>query len=88
MEFLLDLIVEIGFGIANEASTDKRVSKWIRYPLITMILLFAIGFSLALTIFGIHLVKLNKISESILIFALAIMFIVLLCQYIKRLLRQ
>ena len=56
IEFILDLLLEGGI----ELSTNKKVSKWIRYPIIVFLLLF-----FTVVIFGIFILGIMLIEESI-----------------------
>ena len=85
MEFILEIIAEIIFGIGVDVSTDKRISKWIRYPIIVIILLFFVGLSTALFFFVWHLIKISQEISAIFILVIAIMIMIFLFRYTKRL---
>lgn len=57
IKFILELLLEGGM----EVSSNKKVSKWIRYPILAIILLF-----FASVIFGIMIVGFSMFSESLL----------------------
>lgn len=58
IEFILDLLLEGGI----ELSANKKVSKWIRYPIIAFLFLF-----FTIVIFGILILGILMIEESILV---------------------
>lgn len=70
-EILLDLIIEGCF----EASTNKKVPKIIRYPLIALIVLFFISIIAGIFILGISLLDKN-IYGSLFIIAISIILII------------
>lgn len=49
IEFILELVLEGGI----EFGADKRVSKWIRYPLLTIVILFYAAIIFGLLVVGI-----------------------------------
>lgn len=59
MEFLLELVIELLFEGTIEISSNKKVSKWIRYPLLVILILF-----FAVVIFGIIIVGLYTLKEN------------------------
>lgn len=57
MEFLIELLVELILEGSIEISENKRITKWIRYPVIFLIVsIFAIVI-LGLIILGIYVLK-------------------------------
>ena len=58
IEFILDLLLEGGI----ELSANKKVSKWIRYPIIAFLFLF-----FTIVIFGMLILGILMIEESILV---------------------
>ena len=58
IEFILDLLLEGGI----ELSANKKVSKWIRYPIIAFLFLF-----FTIVIFGMIILGILMIEESILV---------------------
>ncbi len=40
MEFLFELILELFLEGSIEISTSKKINKWIRYPLMILVILF------------------------------------------------
>ena len=60
MEFLIELLIELIFEGGIELSANKKISKWIRYPLIIIIMLF-FGF----IIFGLLFLGISLANENI-----------------------
>ena len=58
IEFILDLLLEGGI----ELSANKKISKWIRYPIIAFLFLF-----FTIVIFGMIILGILMIEESILV---------------------
>ena len=58
IEFILDLLLEGGI----ELSANKKVSKWVRYPIIAFLFLF-----FTIVIFGMLILGILMIEESILV---------------------
>ncbi len=76
MEFILEVVFELIFEGIEEISTNKKISKWIRYPLIVVIVAFyllLIGLFFAL---GVDMFSENKLG-SLLMIALAIFMFVI-----------
>lgn len=75
-EFLLDLILETGI----EVSSNKKISKMIRYPLILLIVLF-----FALVIFGLLFLGILILNKNIWagIFIISVSAILLISAIIK-----
>ncbi|MDD3341221.1 MAG: hypothetical protein PHN72_03365 [Bacilli bacterium] len=77
MEFVLEIIGEFVFEILFYTGTDKKVSKWIRYPILFLLILLY-GF-IIFGLLGISIKLLNEnIMVSILLFILDI-FIIIFC---------
>lgn len=43
MEFLLEFILELFLEGSMEVSSNKKISKWIRYPLMILVILFFVS---------------------------------------------
>jgi len=59
MEILIELLIELILEGSIEISSDDRVPKWIRYPIIIFIILVFIGVWLGVIILGIYALKEN-----------------------------
>ena len=79
MEFLMELLFELIFEGWFELSKSKKITKWIRYPLISLILLGFILVFLLIVLVGVLIWKEN-ICFSLLMFGISIIF---LCTGIK-----
>lgn len=42
MDILIESIFELIFTVLLEASTDRKISKWIRYPIVFILIIFTI----------------------------------------------
>lgn len=79
MDFLFELIFELLFEGSTEIAKNRKISKWIRYPIIVFILLFFIPIFGLIGIVGIMmLVKHSQITDIYLgIFLVVIDFILI-----------
>jgi len=57
MEFLIELVLELLFEGGEEICSDSRISKWIRYPIAFILILFCSIVILGLLILGIYSLK-------------------------------
>ena len=57
MEFLIELILELFFEGGEEICSDRRISKWIRYPIAIIIILFISAVILGILFLGIYFLK-------------------------------
>lgn len=60
MEFIVELILELFLEGGIEVSSNKNISKWIRYPILVLMVLFFL-----VVIFGIIILGLFLLPESI-----------------------
>ena len=60
MEFLIEILWDLLLEGSIEISSDKKISKFIRYPLIVVIILF-----FAVVIFGILILGIASLNENI-----------------------
>lgn len=61
MEFIFELIIELLFEGGIEISSNKKISKWIRYPILALLVLF-----FAVVIFGIIFLGIILLKDSLL----------------------
>lgn len=59
MDFLIELIGEILIEGSFELGTNKKISKWIRYPILTLLIIFY-----SVIILGILFIGINSINEN------------------------
>lgn len=84
MDDLLEFIFEVLLELGEDASSNKKISKWIRYPILIIILIFYIGV-VGITLFvGLSSLKENKFLGIILIL-LSLFFVIGLYIKIKKL---
>ena len=57
MEFIIELILELLLEGSMEISSNKKVSKWIRYPLIIFITTIFLGIILLIIFLGLFLLN-------------------------------
>ena len=76
MEFIFELIAELILEGSIEISSNKKISKWIRYPLIFLIVLFFLTVIGLILFLGICLFNKN-ILGSLFIIAIGIIFLIL-----------
>ena len=76
MELIFEFIIELLFEGVGEASQNKKISKFIRYPLIALIVLAYTAFILLFVFMGVSILK-DNIIGGILIIAFAILFLIL-----------
>lgn len=69
MDFLIELIGDILIEGSFELATNKKVSKWIRYPILSLFIIFY-----SAIILGILFIGINSINEN---FWLSIFLIVI-----------
>lgn len=75
MDDLFEFIFEFLFELGGEISKDKKVSKWIRYPLIALITLIFLGVSGLLLVIGIGAI-INGELIGLLFLALGLFFLI------------
>ncbi len=80
MDILFELIIELLFEGAVEISRNRRISKWVRYPIAVVLGLFLLGLLLSLFILGGAICKKNILAG---IFVLLVA-LVLLCAFLVK----
>ena len=73
MDDLLEFVFEVIFEIGEEVSNDKKISKWIRYPIMVLMGIFYIGVIGLLFVVGLSALKENLLFGLFLI-GLALFF--------------
>lgn len=68
MDFIFEFIVELLFEGSMEISTNKKIRKWIRYPILAIIILFFVSVIFGILIVGISLFKENVLAALFMIF--------------------
>lgn len=63
MDMLIELVVDLLFDAGLEVTKNKKISKWIRYPLIVLILLFFIMIIIGIAYLGIFLIESKEIKQ-------------------------
>lgn len=80
MEFLIEILLELILEGGIEISSNKKVPKWIRYPMIVLILLFFTFVIVAILVLGMYILTQN-IFMGIVIITIGV--ILLISQIIK-----
>lgn len=84
MDDLLEFIFEVLLELGEDVSSNRKISKWIRYPILAIIILFYIGV-VGITLFvGLSSLKENKFLGLIFIL-LSLFFVVGLFIKIRKL---
>lgn len=61
MDYIIELVIELLLEGSIEISSNKKVSKWIRYPLILFIVTIFIGIILLMFYLGFSLLNKNAL---------------------------
>ncbi len=80
MDMLIELVVDLLFDAGLEVTKNKKISKWIRYPLIVLIVLFIIGVIGCLMCVGIVMILSKEKFQMLLgAFILLVAIVLLIC---------
>ncbi len=83
MEYIFEFILELVFESSIEVSKNKKISKYIRYPFITIISLFFIFVIGLIFLTGILLLKENVLLGIVFILIGLLMFIMSVIKFKK-----
>lgn len=75
MEFIVEFLFELLFEGNMEISANKKLPKWIRYPLICLVTLFFVSITILLFIAGISIWN-KSILASLFVVAISIFLLV------------
>ena len=84
---LIEALIELIFDTSLELAKNKKISKWIRYPLIILIILFIVGIIGCLMSVGVVMILSKERPQMIigeLIILLAIIFSTIILRNIKK----
>ena len=87
MDMLIEALIELIFDTSLELAKNKKISKWIRYPLIILIILFIVGIIGCLMSVGVVMILSKERPQMIigeLIILLAIIFSTIILRNIKK----
>lgn len=76
LEFVCELIFELIFNGIEEIGADRKISKWVRYPLILLVTLFYLSVIGFLFLFAIKAASTKEYIVAILVFALALFLLI------------
>lgn len=88
MDMLIELVVDLLFDAGLEVTKNKKISKWIRYPLIVLIALFIIGVIGCLMCVGIVMILSKEKFQMLLGTLILLLSIVLLMCIIKNIKKE
>ena len=75
MEFIIELILELLLEGGEEICANKKISKWIRYPILFFIMLFFSAVILLIIFVGIKVIK-NNIIVGIILIAIGLLMLI------------
>ena len=84
MEFLWELIFEIFLEGIIEIIKNKKISKWIRYPLLAIISLIYLFIILLLFFISIQMMK-NSLLLFVVLFILSLLVLIFFICFLKKL---
>lgn len=84
MDDLLEVIVELVLDLLFEASGDKKLPKWVRYPLIGILSLLACGMVVILVAASISLMKDNVVAGAIVLAVVCLVILALVVVMVRR----
>ena len=87
MDFIFELIFELLFEGGMEVSKNRKISKWIRYPILGLIALFFIAIIGLILFMGISILK-DNILGGVFIFGFGIFMFVLCILKFKKFCNQ
>lgn len=76
MDFLFELVAELLLEGGIEVSSNKKISKWIRYPILAILILFFSSVIFGLILLGILIIP-NNILGGIFIASIGIFMLVM-----------
>lgn len=83
MEFLFELLADLLIEGGIEASSNPRVSKWIRYFILIILILFFASVIFGIILLGIYLLKENILGALLIIFVGLVMLIGSIIKFTK-----
>lgn len=84
MDFIFELLFELIFEGALFASSDKKVPKFIRYPLTALIILFFVFVIGGIFVLGIFSLKKSVIGGIFVILVSVLLFVMATVKFIKK----
>ena len=83
MDFIIELVIELLLEGSIEVSLNKKVSKWIRYPLILFIVTIFMGIILLMFYLGFSLLNKNVLVAILMLIISAFMLISTIVKFKK-----
>ena len=83
MDFIIELVIELLLEGSIEVSLNKKVSKWIRYPLILFIVTIFMGIILLMFYLGFSLLNKNVLAAILILIISTFMLISAIIKFKK-----
>ena len=83
MDYIIELVIELLLEGSIEISSNKRVSRWIRYPLIVFIVTIFIGIILLMFYLGFSLLNKNVLVAILILIISLFMLISVIIKFKK-----
>lgn len=83
MDFIIELVIELLLEGSIEISSNKKVSKWIRYPLILFIVTMFVGIILLMLYLSFSLLNKNALA-AILILIISVFMLISAINKLKK----
>lgn len=80
MEFIIELVLELLFEGGEEICEDRTISKWIRYPIAFLFILFCGAVTLGIIFLGIYFLKYDTLIG---LFFIVIAIVMIIGGFIK-----
>lgn len=88
MEFLIELVLDLFVEGGIEVSSNKKISKWIRYPIIALLILFFSVVILGMIILGIVLLRESLLGGTLIILIGLVFLIMFIYKFRKKYLEE
>lgn len=83
MEFIFELIAEVLVDGGIEVSTNKKISKWIRYPILFILISLFLAVEFLVFFVGISIFEKSALGSILIIFVGIILFIGVIFRFRK-----
>lgn len=88
MEIIFEILFEAIADLVVEGGTNKKVPKWIRYPLFAIVVLFVVGVIVGLFAMGVVFLIESNIIVGIFFVTIALLFLVLSVRKVLKLRKE
>lgn len=83
MEFIFELIAEVLVDGGIEVGTNKKISKWIRYPILFILISLCLAVTFLVIFVGISIFEKSALGSILIIFVGIILFIGVIFRFRK-----